>query len=103
MRLSFVQEVLLAAAAVLALVLLVEVWLVMPDPSLTGTPVGATSLPSTAPSMEALPIFTLPPRDSMRAFVERPLFERMRRAECQPYAAKEQWCVDRLDESIRQR
>ena len=80
MRLSFVQEVLLAAAAVLALLLLVEVWFVMPDPLLTGRPVTATSLPSTTPSIEALPIFALPPRDSMRAFVERPLFERTRQA-----------------------
>jgi hypothetical protein len=96
MRLSFVQEVLLAAAAVLALLLLVEVWLVMPDPSLTGRPVVATSLQSTAPSMEALPIFTLPPRDSMRAFIEHPLFERTRRAAGEPYATKELCCVDRL-------
>ena len=89
MRLSFVQEVLLAAAAVLALLLLVEVWLVMPDPSLAGGPAVVETPPSPAPSVEAVPVFALPPRDSLRAFVERPLFERTRRAAGEAYAPKE--------------
>ena len=90
MRLSFVQEVLLAAAAGLALLLLVEVWLVMPDPSLERRPAAvAPPSPSTALSLEALPSFALPPRESLRAFVERPLFERTRRAAGEAYAPKE--------------
>jgi hypothetical protein len=89
MRLSFVQEVFLAAAAGLALLLLVEVWLVMPEPSLAGRPTPVETPPSTAPSVEELAIFALPPRDSLRAFVERPLFEKTRRTAVEAHAPKE--------------
>jgi hypothetical protein len=89
MRLSFVQEVLLAAAAGLALLLLVEAWFVLPEPSLAGTWTPVEASQSTAPSAEEVAIFALPPRDSLRAFVERPLFEKTRRSTVQAYAPKE--------------
>jgi hypothetical protein len=89
MRLSFVQEVLLAAAAGLALLLVVEVWLVIPEPASDGEPaVVGTLPPSTAPSIDA-PSYALPPRDTLRAFVERPLFEKTRRSAVKAYVPKE--------------
>jgi hypothetical protein len=77
MRLSFFQEVLLVAAAGLALVLIVELWFVMP--SLAETPAAAQPPPPVAVSIEEPSSFALLPRKSLRAFVERPLFEKSRR------------------------
>ena len=90
MRLSFVQEVLLAVAAGLGLLLLVEVWLVMPESLLPEQPTAAeTASPPVAPSVEELKNFSLPPRESVRAFVERPLFEKTRRTAGEASAPKE--------------
>jgi hypothetical protein len=79
MRLPFFQEVLLATAAGLAVLLMVEVSLLMPDSSADDSRVVAQSLlePLDA-SGEEHSGFALPPRKSLRAFVDRPLFDRSR-------------------------
>jgi hypothetical protein len=79
MRLSFIQEVLLATAAGLAVLLMVELSLLPPDSSASDSRVSTESLlqPLDATDEEQLG-FALPPRKSLHAFVERPLFERSR-------------------------
>ena len=86
MRLSFFQEVLLATAAGLAVVLMVEMCFVMPAHVMSVATVSAQlhrQPQSTAPSREHS--LVLPTRDSLRAFIERPLFERSRRNTGAPY------------------
>ena len=80
MRLSFIQEVLLATAAGLAVVLMLELSLLPPDSSVADNRVSKQSLlePLDADDQEQ-PGFALPPRRSLHAFVERPLFEKTRR------------------------
>lgn len=81
MRLSFFQEVLLATAAGLAVLVIVELYLLMPDSSLGENRVAAESLlDSLDPKGEELSSFALPPRKALRDFVQRPLFERSRRS-----------------------
>lgn len=81
MRLSFFQEVLLATAAGLAVLLMVELSLLTPESFGAGRGTAAESvLPSLEPAAEEQLGFALPPRKSLSAFVERPLFERSRRA-----------------------
>src|SRR5262245_10202135 len=89
MRLSFLQEVLLAAAAGLSLILLVEAWFFIPEPALTGPIAAETEAPDTAPSTEEVLSFSLAPRESMRDFVERPLFEKTRRSTVETYMPKD--------------
>ena len=79
MRLSFIQEVLLATAAGLAVLLMVELSLLTPDSSgADRVPTESLLQPLDASDEERLG-FALPPRKSLHAFVERPLFERSRR------------------------
>jgi len=79
MRLSFIQEVLLATAAGLAVLLMVELSLLTPDSSgADRVPTESLLQPLDATDEEQLG-FALPPRKSLHAFVERPLFERSRR------------------------
>lgn len=81
MRLSFFQEVLLATAAGLGGFVIVELSLPLPDGSSDEAPVAATLLSELfEPGAGERPGFTLPPRKSLSDFVERPLFERSRRA-----------------------
>ena len=80
MRLSFFQRVLLAAAAGLALLLMVEVSLMRPDSSDAESRVAADPLFEPLDVSDEEPLgFGLPPRKSLHAFVERPLFEKSRR------------------------
>jgi hypothetical protein len=79
MRLSFIQEVLLATAAALAVVLMIELSLLPPDSSDADTMTPESLLqPLDAGDEEQLG-FALPPRKSLHAFVERPIFEKSRR------------------------
>ena len=81
MRLSFFQEVLLATAAGLAVLVIVELYLLMPDSALTENKVATEPLlEPISPSDDGLSSFTLPPRKALRDFVQRPLFERTRRS-----------------------
>ena len=80
MRLSFFQEVLLATAAGLAVLLMIEVSLLMPDSADAGSRVAADSLLVSLDVSDDEPLGVgLPPRKSLHAFVERPLFEKSRR------------------------
>lgn len=79
MRLSFFQEVLLVTAAGLAVLLMVEVSLLMPDSSVDNRVVVDSLVESIDANDEDPAGFALPPRKSLHAFVERPLFERSRR------------------------
>jgi len=79
MRLSFIQEVLLATAAALAVVLMIELSLLPPDSSDADRMTTESLLqPLDAGDEEQLG-FALPPRKSLHAFVERPIFEKSRR------------------------
>jgi len=84
MRLSFFQEVLLATASVLAAVLIAEMIFVMPGHVMAG----ATRLdepPRGVALTEQPPSLGLPTREALRAFIERPLFEKSRRSRGVPY------------------
>jgi len=83
MRLSFLQEMLVIAASCLAVVLIAELCLVMTPQVMRSATVFDESLHESqaAPSTdEQPPRFVMPTRDSMRAFIERPLFEKSRRS-----------------------
>ena len=80
MRLSFIQEALVATAAALAVVLMVELSLLPPESSAADSRVSTQSLlESLDADDQEQPGFALPPRKSLHAFVERPLFEKSRR------------------------
>src|SRR5687767_12146510 len=90
MRLSFFQGVLLATAAGLAVFLTVELSLLIPDGSDADSRVATDSLLEPLdPGSEVRLGFSLPPRKSLRAFVERPLFEKSRRASGESIAKDE--------------
>jgi len=78
MRLSFIQEVLVATAAALAVVLMLELSLLPPESSAGDSRVSTQSLLEPLDDPDK-PGFALPPRKSLHAFVERPLFEKSRR------------------------
>jgi hypothetical protein len=85
-KLSFLQEVLLATAAGLSLLTIVQVWLVLPPSGPTARAAATVSTQSHAGNEQLG--FALPPRNSLRAFVERPLFETSRRS-AEAYAPAE--------------
>jgi hypothetical protein len=85
-KLSFLQEVLLGIAAGLSSLLIFQVWLVLPPSSPSARAAAAAAAQSPAAN-EPLG-FALPPRNSLRAFVERPLFEKSRRS-AEAYAPAE--------------
>ena len=80
MRLAFLHKVLIAAAAAFAGVVGMEILFGMHNPP--GLDVASTTrpVPRQARSIEEPPAFRLRPRNSFRAFVERPLFESSRQS-----------------------
>jgi hypothetical protein len=82
MRLTFLQEVLLATAAGLAVLLMVEVSLLTPDSTVAASRAAVVSLLHAPAAVDEESLgFALPPRKTLHAFVERPLFEKSRRAQ----------------------
>jgi hypothetical protein len=92
MRLTFFQEVLLATAAGLAVLLMLELSFLTPGSSIPDSRLAIEPLlkPSDAGDEEQLG-FALPPRKTLHAFVDRPLFERSRRAQGASAAMQDQF------------